>query len=191
MNSLRRASPGWVRMRAIACPSVIIDALDPLDALAPQSQSATAHRARSASATRAGLARAPRTANPASDDQDRSARLSPSPRKRGNRSCDRSMAGAHRRCSPVPRGECRHRLRAVGAPIRHRRSAPSGGGASVSDRASCQPGCPRNSSRPSSRRTGPAPHRRATRRRENRVWSSSPSAQHRPLLPKAPLRPRA
>ncbi len=119
MNSSRRTSPGWIRMRPIACPSVIIDDLDPFGALAPQSQSAKAHRARSGSATRAGLARARRTANPASDDQDRSARLSPSPRRRGNRSCDRPMAGAHRRCSPAPRGERRPHPRAVGAPIRH------------------------------------------------------------------------
>lgn len=162
--------------RAANGVSVIIDDLDPFGALAPQGRSAKAHRARSASATRAGPARARRTANPASDDQDRSARLSPSPRRRGNRSCDRPMAAAHRRCSPAPRGERRHRLRAFGAPIRHHGSAPSGGGASVSDRSSGQQGCPRNSSRPSSRRTGPAPRRRATRPRENRVQSSSPGA---------------
>ena len=35
INSSRRTSPGWVRMRAIACPSVIIDDLDPFGALAP------------------------------------------------------------------------------------------------------------------------------------------------------------
>jgi hypothetical protein len=49
MNSSRRTSPGWVRMRAIACPSAIIDDLDPFAALAPQSQSAKAHSALSGS----------------------------------------------------------------------------------------------------------------------------------------------
>ncbi len=148
----------------------------PFGAFKPQSQSAKARRARSASATRAGSARTRRTANLASDDQDRSARLSPSPKRRGNRSCGKPQAAAHRRCSLARLGERMRRLDAVGAPIRHHGSVPSGGGASVSDRASCQPGCPRNSSRPSSRRTGPAPRRRATRRRENRVQSNSPSA---------------
>ncbi len=38
-----------------------------------------------------------------------STRLSPSPRRLGNRSCNRPMAGADRRCSPAPRGETQAR----------------------------------------------------------------------------------
>jgi hypothetical protein len=118
-------------------------------------------------AARAGLARhftrARQTPNPAFCDWGRSARLGPSPRRRGSQSCGKPQAGARRPCSHDPPGERSPHLRAVAGPIRHRGSALSAGGASVSDHASRPRGRPHNSSRLSSRRTGLAPRCRATR----------------------------
>ena len=46
MNSSRRTSPGSVRMRAVACASVMIDDLDPFGAPAPHKADAALRLAR-------------------------------------------------------------------------------------------------------------------------------------------------
>ena len=125
---------------------------------------------------KAGLARARRTASSGSDDLGRSARLSPSPKRRGNRRCDKLMVGTGTPCSPAPPDERSRLLRAVGALGGHHGSAPSGGEAIGACRAFCPRECPRNSSRPSIRRRGWDRRLHATRPRESRVQGSLPSA---------------
>jgi hypothetical protein len=70
----------------------------------------------------------PRNPNSGSGGRERSARQSPSRRRRGNQSCGRPQAAAHRRCSPTRPGARRPHRRAAGAPTRQRRSARSLGG---------------------------------------------------------------
>jgi len=123
-----------------------------------------------------GLARARRTANPGSDDLGRSTRLSPSPRRRGNRRCDKPMVDTRTPCSPAPPGERSRRQRVVGALGRHHSSAPSGGEAGAACRAFCPRESHRNSSRPSIRRKGRGRRLHATRPRESRVQGRSPNA---------------
>ena len=105
----------------------------------------------------------PRTPNSGSGGRARSARQSPSQQRLGNRSCGRPQDAAHRRCIPTGPGVRRTHRRAVEAPTRRRNSARSLSGVSVGDRASCLPGCPRNSSRQSRSGKGPAQHLRATK----------------------------
>jgi hypothetical protein len=68
------------------------------------------------------LASPRRTPNPGCDGWGRSARLIPSPRRRGSRRYGIPRASAHRRCNPALLDERKLRLSAAGAPARHQGS---------------------------------------------------------------------
>jgi hypothetical protein len=78
--------------------------------------------ARGVPAAKARLARPRRTPNPGCDGWGRSARLIPSPRRRGSRRYGIPRASAHRRCNPALLDERKLRLSAAGAPARHQGS---------------------------------------------------------------------